>query len=145
MAIFVRELNTVEIALAAAEEIDKVQFVAHINSLPDDTLKTSELALFCKRPEEALGVLLANKRVFRAIKLCLRTHRWEQALDLAVQHQTHVDTVLAYRDRHLKLMRHSETNAKFKQWSAEVTYDWPTVQQKIAMEKERELQGAQGN
>lgn len=52
MAIHARELNTVEIALAAIEEIDKVQFVAHINSLPDDILKTAELALFCKKPTD---------------------------------------------------------------------------------------------
>ncbi len=86
--------------------------------------------------------MLANKRIFRAIKLCLRTHRWEQALDLAVQHQTHVDTVLAYRDRHLKLLHHQESNAKFKQWAAEVQYDWATVREKIALEKEKEVQGA---
>eukprot|EP00392_Amoebophrya_sp_AT5.2_P014013 g14149.t1 len=62
MGIYARELNSVEIALAAIEEIDKVQYVAYINSLPDDVLKTAELALFCKKPDEAINVLLQNRR-----------------------------------------------------------------------------------
>ncbi|CAD7959088.1 unnamed protein product [Amoebophrya sp. A25] len=133
-----RELNTVEIALAAINEIDKVQYVAYINNLPDEVLKTAELALFCKKPDEALSTLLSHRRIFRAIKMCIRLHRWEQALDLAVQNKTHVDTVLAYRARHLKQMRHVEGSEKFKQYAAEVPHDWETVQAKIAMEKERE-------
>merc|ERR1719454_1377965 len=39
MAIQSRALDTVEIALAAIEEVDKVQFVAHINRLPDEILR----------------------------------------------------------------------------------------------------------
>ncbi|CAD7973862.1 unnamed protein product [Amoebophrya sp. A120] len=138
MGIHARELNTVEIALAAIEEIDKVQYVAHINSLPDEVLKTAELALFCKKPEEALQILLQHRRAYRAIKMCITLHRWDQALDLAIQNKTHVDTVLAYRERHLKQMRHVETNEKFKQYSAEVPHDWDTVQAKIHMEEEKE-------
>ena len=33
----------------------------------------------------------------RAILLNIYLHQWERALDLAVKHKTHVDTVLAYR------------------------------------------------
>merc|ERR1712194_479552 len=104
-AIQARELNTVEIALAAIDEIDKVQYVSYINNLPDDLLKTAELAFFCKKPDEALQTLLSQRRIFRAIKMCIRLHRWDQALDIAVQNKTHVDTVLAYRSRHLKQMK----------------------------------------
>lgn len=138
MGIQARELNTVEIALAAIEDLPKVQFINHINQLPDDTLKNAELALFCKKPEEALGVLLSNKRIFRAIKMCIRMHRWDQALDIALQHKTHVDTVLAYRDRHLEQMKHAEHNEKFMRVSKEVTFDWENVKSKIAMEKQKE-------
>ena len=42
--------------------------MAHINKLPDEVLRSAELALFCKRPEEALNILLQNKRIYRAIK-----------------------------------------------------------------------------
>lgn len=144
MAIHQRALDTVEIALAAIEEVDKVQFVAHINKLPDDVLRSAELALFCKRPDEALNILLQNKRIYRAIKMNIRLHRWNDALELAKKHQTHVDTVLAYRQQHLQQMKHVETNDEFKQWAGEVEVDWETVKRKIAMEKDQEIRAANG-
>merc|ERR1719238_2441660 len=49
MAIHSRALDTVQIALAAIEEVDKVQFVAHINRMPDEILRQAEMALLCKR------------------------------------------------------------------------------------------------
>lgn len=144
MAISSRSLDTVEIALAAVEEVDKVQFVAHINKVPDEVLRSAELALFCKRPDEALNILLQNKRIYRAIKMNIRLHRWGEALDLAIKHQTHVDTVLAYRQRHLQQMKHVETNAQFKEYAQQFEVDWDTVKRKIAMEKDTELRNAQG-
>jgi len=143
MAMHSRSLDTVEIALAAIEEVDKVQFVGHIKELPDEVLRSAEMALFCKRPEEALNTLLQNKRIYRAIKLQMRLHRWTDALELALKHQTHVDTVLAYRNRHLEDMKHLETNEQFKQWSQQVEVDWDTIQKKIQMEKDAE-RGAAG-
>merc|ERR1719420_421390 len=131
MAIQSRALDTVEIALAAIEEVDKVQFVGHINKMPDEVLRSAELALFCKRPDEALNILLQNKRIYRAIKLNIRLHRWTEALELALKHQTHVDTVLAYRQRHLQQMQHVETNDQFKQWAQQVEVDWQTIKRKI--------------
>merc|ERR550537_2167503 len=86
MAIHSRSLDTVEIALAAIEEVDKVQFVGHINKLPDEVLRSAELALFCKRPEEAINILLQNKRIYRAIKMYIHLHRWTDALDPALKH-----------------------------------------------------------
>eukprot|EP00928_Gymnodinium_smaydae_P043278 TRINITY_DN29033_c0_g1_i1.p1 TRINITY_DN29033_c0_g1~~TRINITY_DN29033_c0_g1_i1.p1 ORF type:complete len:759 (+),score=171.98 TRINITY_DN29033_c0_g1_i1:115-2391(+) len=145
MAIHSRALDTVEIALAAIEEVDKVHFVSHINGLPDEVLRSAELALFCKRPDEALNILLQNKRIYRAIKLHIRLHRWQEALDLALRHQTHVDTVLAYRQRHLEQMKHVETSEQFKQWSQQVEVDWETVKRKISMEKEAEARNAEAN
>jgi len=144
MAIHSRALDTVEIALAAIEEVDKVQFVAHINKLPDEVLRSAELALFCKRPDEALNILLQGKRIYRAIKMNIRLHRWNDALELALKHQTHVDTVLAYRAQHLQQMKHVETNDQFKQWATQVEVDWETVKKKIAMEKDTELRNANG-
>merc|ERR1719433_674648 len=144
MAIHSRTLDTVEIALAAIEEVDKVQFVAHINKLPDEVLRSAELALFCKRPDEALNILMQNKRIYRAIKMNIRLHRWQDALELALKHQTHVDTVLAYRQQHLQQMKHVETNDEFKRWAQQVEVDWGMVKQKIAQEKEEELRNANG-
>jgi intraflagellar transport protein 80 len=144
MAIHSRSLETVEIALAAIEEVDKVQFMTHINKQPDDVVRQAEMALFCKRPEEALNHLLQNKRLYRAIKLNIRLHRWSDALDLALKHQTHVDTVLAYRARHLAQMNHNETHENFKTWAQQVEVDWDIVKKKIAQEKEQEQRNAAG-
>ena len=58
MAIYARELNTVEIALAAIDEIDKVQFVAHINSLPDEILKNAEYLVLEKSESIMSSVVL---------------------------------------------------------------------------------------
>lgn len=138
MAIHARALDTVEIALAAIEEVDKVQFVGHIGKLPDEVLKSAEMALFCKRPDEAMNILLQNKRIYRAIKMNIRLHRWSEALELALKHQTHVDTVLAYREQHLQQMKHVETNEQFKHWAQQVEVDWEVIKQKIAKVKEDE-------
>merc|ERR1712113_787283 len=138
MTSYSRALDTVEIALAAIEEVDKVQFVAHINKLPDEVLRSAELALFCKRPDEALNILLTNKRIYRAIKMNIRLHRWGDALELALKYQTHVDTVLAYRQQHLAQMKHVETNEQFKHWAQQVEVDWEVIKQKIAKVKEDE-------
>lgn len=144
MAMQSRTLETVEVALAAIDEVDKVQFVAHINKQPanDRVLRDAECALFCKKPEEALNILLSNKRIYRAIKMNIRLHRWTEALDLAVKNKTHVDTVLAYRQQHLEQMRHVETNESFKQWAQEIEVDWDTIKKKIAHEKEQEAENA---
>merc|ERR1712066_578394 len=103
------------------------------------------MSLFCKRPEEALTILLQNKRLYRAIKMNIRLHRWTDALELALKHQTHVDTVLAYRQQHLQQMKHVETNDQFKQWAQQVEVDWDTVSKKIQMEKDAEVRNASGD
>jgi intraflagellar transport protein 80 len=145
MAINSRALDTVEIALAAIEEVDKVQFVAHINKLPDDVLKSAEMALLCKRPDEGLNILFQNKRTYRAIKMNIRLHRWSEALELAIKNQTHVDTVLAYRTRHLQQMKHVETNDQFKLWAQQVEVDWDSVKKKVQMEKDEEQRNVASN
>ena len=47
--------------------------------------------------DEALQILLSSKLFYRAIKLNIKLYRWEKALELALTHKTHVDTVVAYR------------------------------------------------
>eukprot|EP00386_Alphamonas_edax_P016311 GDKI01049811.1.p1 GENE.GDKI01049811.1~~GDKI01049811.1.p1 ORF type:complete len:115 (-),score=29.82 GDKI01049811.1:158-502(-) len=94
--------------------------------------------VFCRRPDEAVATLLAAKFVYRAIKTLIRLHKWEQALDIAVQNKTHVDTVLGYRQKFLAGMSHTETNQKFIQIAKEMHVDWDAVNAKIALEKENE-------
>jgi intraflagellar transport protein 80 len=143
MSMHGRELNTVEIALAAIDQVDKVHFIGHINKLPDEVLKSAELALLCRKPDEAVQILLQNRRIYRAIKMYIRLHRWEDALHLAMQQKTHVDTVLAYREMHLKELDHEENHAEFKQVAESLgPVDWPTIKAKIEMEKENEQREA---
>lgn len=43
-----------------------------------------------------------------------------RALELAVKHKTHVDTVLAYRDKFLQKFGRKETNKRFLQYAEAV-------------------------
>jgi len=65
-------------------------------------------------------------------------YKWEHALDIAVQHKTHVDTVIAYRKRFLAMYKKEETSEKFKQFSEGMNVDWETIKNKIRAEKEKE-------
>jgi len=53
MGIYCRELNTVEIALAAIDEADKVQFINYIKELPSEPARNAALAMYCKKVNEA--------------------------------------------------------------------------------------------
>ena len=46
MAIYQRELNTVEIALAAIDEADKVQFINGVKELPSEPSRNAALAVY---------------------------------------------------------------------------------------------------
>lgn len=50
---------------------------------------------------------------YRAIKMNIKMYKWERALQIAVENQTHVDTVIAYRQRYLQSMKREETNQNF--------------------------------
>lgn len=56
------------------------------------------------------------KLFYRAIKLNIKLYRWDRALEIAVNNKTHVDTVVAYRQRFLQMYKKPETNEKFAQF-----------------------------
>eukprot|EP00916_Digyalum_oweni_P014641 GHVL01024011.1.p1 GENE.GHVL01024011.1~~GHVL01024011.1.p1 ORF type:complete len:354 (+),score=52.14 GHVL01024011.1:1308-2369(+) len=139
MALQGRQLQAAEEALAAIDEVDKVHYVQYICDLPHEILQQAESLLMCRRPDEGVQLLLNKDLVYRAIKTLLKLHRWEAALDVAVLRQTHVDTVLAYRSKHLAgLGRNEEHNPKFIEIAKEVKWDWSTVKTKCRMEKKQE-------
>lgn len=117
MAIYCRELNTVEIALAAIDEADKVQYINYIKELPSEPSRNAALALYCKKTTEAEQILMSARLFYRAIKLNIKLYKWDRALEIAVQNKTHVDTVIAYRQRFLEQYGKEETNSKFKQYA----------------------------
>ena len=53
----------------------------------------------------------------------MRLFRWSRALELAVQHKTHVDTVLGYRQVYLKTSGKEETDKRFLQFASEVKHE----------------------
>ena len=83
------------------------------------------MALLRHHPDEAERILLqaSPPLLYRAIKLNIDLYRWNRALDLAVKQKVHVDTVLAYRQRHLDAFERAESLPKFQQLSKQV----PTV------------------
>lgn len=151
MALHRRHLETAEIALAAIDCIDKLYFVLYVKAIASDERRNAELALFSGNIEEAEAILLQahpNPLIYRAIKMNIRLFRWDRALDLAIKHTTdagtHVDTVLAYRERFLAANKLQETDKKFLQCAKQVTIDWETISKKKELEREKEQQGGSG-
>jgi intraflagellar transport protein 80 len=143
MSIYQRELNTVEIALAAIDEADKVQFINYVKELPSEPARNAALAVYQKRIPEAEQILLQARLFYRAIKLNIKMYKWDRALEIAVQNKTHVDTVVAYRQRFLQMYKKPETNDKFKQFAQELQVNWEEIKMKIKQDKEREAAAAQ--
>jgi intraflagellar transport protein 80 len=143
MSIYCRELNTVEIALAAIDEADKVQFINYIKELPSEPSRNAALALYCKKYQEAEQTLLGARLFYRAIKMNIKMHKWDRALEIATQNSTHVDTVIAYRQRYLAGLNREENNERFLKIMKNIEVDWETIKTKIRADKDREAAAAQ--
>mmetsp|Transcript_32401 Transcript_32401/g.30905 ORF Transcript_32401/g.30905 Transcript_32401/m.30905 type:complete len:777 (-) Transcript_32401:82-2412(-) len=139
-----KQLDTAEICLAEINEVTKVEYIQHIKSIPSEEGRLAGMALFRRQPDEAERILLQSSPplVHRAIKLNISLFRWNRALELAVKHKSHVDTVLGYRQRHLDEFGKTEKNAKFIQYSGQVTVDWEAINAKEQKELEDETDGA---
>jgi len=144
MAVAQKELNAAEIAYAAIDEVDKVQYIAHIKSIPTVEGRNAQMALFSRELDEAEAILLQAGLIFRAIEMNCKMFRFERGLELAVKHKTHIDTVLAWRQTHLQRFRSVEQNKKFIQFSkgVEIDYDAITVKIEAEAENERSRPGA---
>jgi len=140
MAINARNLDVAEIALAAVEEVDKLQYVLYMKKIPCPEAQSAELALYKRRPDDAERILLqaTPPLLYRAIKMNIRLFRWDRALEIAVKHRSHVDTVLAYRAKHLEAFKKTETDERFKQLASSVQWSWDEVKAKKDLEKREE-------
>lgn len=139
-ALHARQLEAVEIALAALTEVDKLEYIQRIKNLPSEEARSAEIALYRRCPDEAEAILLqaSPPLLYRAVKLNCRLFRWGRALDLALKHKKHVDTVLGYRAKYLLQHGTVETSAKFKQYAGEVEVNWEAIKTKIKLEKDDE-------
>ena len=65
-------------------------------------------------------------------------------LELAIQHKTHADTVLAYRQKYLQQTGKSERDPRFLQYADKVEIDWDAIKAKKQQEKEKEARRSKG-
>jgi len=137
MAINGQELGTAEVAFAAIDEVDKLQYILYIKDIPSPEGRAAELALFRRRPEEAEQILLQAGLYYRAIKVNIRLFNWERALDLAKRHGVHIDTVCAYRQKYLQTFDKRERSKLFLEYQ-DIEVNWDEIKQRINEEKERE-------
>jgi intraflagellar transport protein 80 len=63
-----------------------------------------------------------------------------RALDLALKHKTHIDTVLGRRQLYLAGLARQEQSKKFLQLAESITVDWDIINSKIALDAEQEKQ-----
>ncbi|KAM5276035.1 intraflagellar transport protein 80 homolog isoform 3-T3 [Hipposideros larvatus] len=147
MAVANRDMTTAEIAYAAIGEIDKVQYIKSIKDLPSKESKMAHILMFSGNIQEAEIVLLQAGLVYQAIQININLYNWERALELAVKYKTHVDTVLAYRQKFLETFGKQETNKRYLQYAEGLQIDWEKIKAKIEMEitKERERSSSQSS
>lgn len=140
MAMASRELNTAEVAYTAIGDVPRVQYIGFIKQQPSKESSVAHTLLFSGHVQEAESTLLQAGLAYQAIQVHIDLYNWERALELAVKHKTHVDTVLAYRGKFLQRFGRKETNKRFLQYSEGVEVNWEKIQAKIEMElsKERE-------
>ncbi|KAJ6669441.1 hypothetical protein lerEdw1_008251 [Lerista edwardsae] len=117
MAVANKDMKTAEIAYASIGEIDKVQYISSIKDLPSKESRLAHILLFSGNVQEAETLLLQAGLIYQAIQVNINLYNWERALELAVKHKTHVDTVLAYRQKFLDDFGRKETNQRFLQYA----------------------------
>jgi intraflagellar transport protein 80 len=121
-----REIQIAETAVASIDEVDKVGFIEKILKMREEkyneSLITSYVLLLSNKIDEAENVLVQGKLIYRAIKMNVNLFRWDRALNLALTHKTHIDSVIAYRQKYLTSVGLEETNSKFIELSKEVKF-----------------------
>lgn len=133
-----RDIGASEAAYAALGEVDKVQYLQQVKVIPTPEGRAAAMCLFAHQPDEAEQILLQAGLIYRAIDMNCTLNRWERALDLAVKHKTHVDTVAGRRQRYLQLLRRGETDAKFASLAGSLEVDWPSIEAKVRQELDSE-------
>ncbi|KAK2538520.1 Ift80 [Columba guinea] len=145
MAVANKDMATAEIAYASIGEIDKVQYINSIKDLPSKESRMAHILLFSGNTQEAETLLLQTGLIYQAIQVNINLYNWDRALELAVKHKTHVDTVLAYRQKFLEDFGKKETNKRFLQYAEGLEVDWNKIKAKIEMEIAKERERAAGS
>lgn len=127
-------LDIAEEAYAAINQYDKVLYIQHLKELPRP-LQLAGAALLGGQIQHAESILLHNGMVYNAILNHIRLHNWNRALDLAVRHKTHIDTVLYLRNKYLEKLEKDEINTKFINLRKTVEINEEKILERIEQEK----------
>ncbi|CAG9464610.1 unnamed protein product [Pedinophyceae sp. YPF-701] len=138
LALEARELNVAEAAFAGLGRIDRVEFIQRLKKVPSDEGRAAELAVLAREIDKGEQILLQAGLVYRAIELRMSLFRWEEALDLALHHKTHIDTVLLRRAEFNRAARLPEQSPKFIQYAESVPIEPEAIEAKIQEELEAE-------
>ena len=122
VSLYSHQLDTAEIALAAIELIDKVQYINYIRELPNDAAQKAALLMFFQKYEEAEKTLVKSKEYFRAIMLNIDLFRWERAIQIAKKYNTDLETVLAFRKKYLDQAGKQEDSTYFEEYKGQVRF-----------------------
>ncbi|KAA0193464.1 Intraflagellar transport protein 80 [Fasciolopsis buskii] len=137
-ATYAKDLDIAEIAFSEIEEVDKVEYLRYIKSLPTKELRTAELLLLSGEHQDAEGVLLQAGMRFRAIMLNLNAYRWERALELSLKYGLASDIVLSSRMAYLQQFESQETLGPFLQQPKQNALSVKTLKERIAEEYQKE-------
>ncbi|XP_049774478.1 intraflagellar transport protein 80 homolog isoform X1 [Schistocerca cancellata] len=140
IATHAKELNTAEEAYAAIDEVDKVLYIQRIKEIPVAAAKVAEVSLLAGSTQDAENTLLQNGLIYRAIMMNIDFYNWTRAMELAIKHKTHIDTVLYHRQKYLNDFSKTETLEMFLQLHNEVEIDEEKITAKERMELEAEQQ-----
>mmetsp|Transcript_12473 Transcript_12473/g.33372 ORF Transcript_12473/g.33372 Transcript_12473/m.33372 type:complete len:742 (-) Transcript_12473:178-2403(-) len=123
MSIALKELNTAEVAYAAVDEVDNVQYINYVKKIPTPEGRNAALLAYAGKVKEAENILLQAGLTYRAIMMNLDLHRWQRALELALQNKSHIDTVLYHRESYLRRTEAKETQQSFIEASKKLGED----------------------
>ncbi|CCW60819.1 unnamed protein product [Phytomonas sp. EM1] len=128
------ELNVAETGYGALCHLDKVRYLHSLKELSLPEARQAGLALFQQRPVEAERILLQAGLVYRCIDMHTQLFNWERALEIAKDRKTHVDTVMARRQRYLEETAKKETITAFKELEGVIKVNWSVIEEKIKQE-----------
>jgi intraflagellar transport protein 80 len=134
-----QELDQAEVALAAIEEVEKMEYMRMIKAIPSAEGRSAELMLYRRQPRRAEQILTQAGLYYRCIMMHIRLFNWKKALTMAVEQKIHVDTVLGYRQNHLRAAKQTERDPDFIRVASDIgTVDWQAIRAKQDLEIEKE-------
>ncbi|EPY36970.1 hypothetical protein STCU_00315 [Strigomonas culicis] len=134
------ELNVAEIGYGALLDLAKVRYVHAVRDIPTPEGRQAELLLLQHRTAEAERVLLQSGLLYRCIDMHTRLFNWERALTIAKERKTHVDTVMARRQKYLEESGKKENLDCFKELGDSVKINWGAIGEKIKQELAKEAE-----